>query len=495
MNTRERRPRRGRLGLQGKTLALFLAVALVPLGVALLLVDQITQAQVRVARGETDRLREPLGKASSVYKEAARARKDAFRAHAALQAARPDWPGLCAARDAASVGARLDALLGEEPELARARLDVDGQTLAERKRPLASASRTLELETAVAGAPGCSLHFTFATSAALQDELQAIGRMLAEQRYLDRVRGTLPSSYWWAFALLFGGVVAAVTLLAVVVARATNRRLLRLAAATTRVAEGDLDARVDEPGRDELADLAHAFNAMVEELRHSRAEIEYLQKIGAWQEVARRLAHEIKNPLTPIQLAVQQLESSYAGGDERFRRMLGDAREIVTEEVAGLRRLVDAFSSFAKLPRVETKPLDLGVVVDDVARETSIDIDPPPSPVTVAGDRLLLRRALRNLVDNAHEAGARAVRISWRERASEAQVTVDDDGPGVSPLLAAKIFDPYVTGKEHGTGLGLAIVKKTLLEHGGDIVLVPTPGPLGGARFELTLPLSSGGPG
>jgi nitrogen fixation/metabolism regulation signal transduction histidine kinase len=350
--------------------------------------------------------------------------------------------------------------------------------------------RTLDLVEPVAGAPGCSLALRFASSAQLLDDLQALGQVLSEQRYLDRVRRTLPSSYWWAFALLFGGVVAATTLVAIGVARSANRRIVRLAAATHRVAGGDLEARVEERGGDELAELAHSFNAMVEELRASRAEIEYLQKIGAWQEVARRLAHEIKNPLTPIQLAVQQLQSKYAGDDPRFKKMLDDASEIVTEEVGGLRRLVDAFSSFAKLPRVEPEPLDLAVVVDDVARDApSVELDPPARPVWVSGDRLLLRRALSNLVDNAREAGAGKVRVGWRADGDEALLVIEDDGPGVPAELAPRIFDPYVTGKEHGTGLGLAIVKKTLLEHGGDVTLAPRRATLGGARFEMRLPV------
>jgi nitrogen fixation/metabolism regulation signal transduction histidine kinase len=229
---------------------------------------------------------------------------------------------------------------------------------------------------------------------------------------------------------------------------------------------------------------------MVDDLGRSRAQIEYLQKIGAWQEVARRLAHEIKNPLTPIQLAVQELGTRYPGDDPAYRRKLDDATEIVTEEIAGLRRLVDAFSAFAKLPRVEPKPLDVAAVVDDVAREVPLECRPPAAPVTVSGDRMLLRRVLVNLADNAFQAGAKTVRVSWRRDGDVARVTVEDDGPGVPADLAERIFDPYVTTKPHGTGLGLAIAKKTVLEHGGTIALVGASA-LGGATFDITLPLAA----
>ena len=174
---------------------------------------------------------------------------------------------------------------------------------------------------------------------------------------------------------------------------------------------------------------------------------------------------------------------------ERFLR----ADPPTGEEIAALRRLVDAFSAFAKLPKVEVKPLDLATLVDDAARDVPGDafapeLEPPPSPVTVLGDRLLLRRVLTNLVDNAREAGAKKVRIAWGIAGGKAQLTVDDDGPGVPQALAGKLFDPYVTSKEHGTGLGLAIAKKTALEHGGTLTLARAPSPLGGARFVLVLP-------
>src|SRR5678810_908827 len=108
--------------------------------------------------------------------------------------------------------------------------------------------------------------------------------------------------------------------------------------------------------RDEMAELGSAFNTMLDDLEHARGQLEYLQRIGAWQDVARKLAHEIKNPLTPIQLAVQQTVSSYKGDDARFKRQLTDTGEIVEEEIAGLRRLVDTFRTLGALPKVEAAP-------------------------------------------------------------------------------------------------------------------------------------------
>src|SRR5262249_29183246 len=147
-----------------------------------------------------------------------------------------------------------------------------------------------------------------------------------------------------------------------------SRRLGQLTAAVRDVAGGRLDVRARVTGRDEVAELGHAFDDMVVELAESRARIAYLERIGAWQEVARRPAHEIKKPLTPIQLAVQQLGNKYAGEDLRFRKLLDESTEIVAEEIGTLRRLVEDFSAFAKLPRVAPAPLDLGELVADVVR-------------------------------------------------------------------------------------------------------------------------------
>jgi two-component system nitrogen regulation sensor histidine kinase NtrY len=479
-----------RMGLQGKAVAGLLTVALVPLCVALVLVREITHAAERVAAGEAARLQDPLERSRDAYREAVSARKESFRLSASLAASAPDILGACAPGTTAdTVKLVLDKLVAADPLLGRVALDTDGEERGVSERSFAEPMKVLDLDETIFASNRCTLHLRYGFRARLLEDQQVIAEALREQRFLAGVHRALPTSYVTAFALLFGGVVAAVTVIAIVVARRTSRRIQRLAVATARVAEGDLDARVDVPGKDELADLGHAFNRMVTDLRRSRAEIEYLQKIGAWQEVARRLAHEIKNPLTPIQLAVQQLASKYAGDDARFRKMLADASEIVTEEVAGLRRLVDAFSGFAKLPRVEAAKLDLAAVVDEVARDADfVELESPDAPVLVAGDRMLLKRALVNLVDNAREAGAKRVRITWASAEDGARLTVDDDGAGVPADVAARIFDPYVTTKEHGTGLGLAIVKKTLLEHGGDVVLDEARSPLGGARFVLRIP-------
>src|SRR4029079_17703071 len=127
-------------------------------------------------------------------------------------------------------------------------------------------------------------------------------------------------------------------------------------------------------------------------------------RMGVWQDVARRLAHEIKNPLTPIQLAVQQCVSSYKGDDARFAKLLLDTGEIVEEEIEGLRRLVDTFRTLGALPKVEKAPILLGELIEELRLDPQmtnrLELAPPTLPVTVRADKLLLKRVLVNLVEN-----------------------------------------------------------------------------------------------
>jgi nitrogen fixation/metabolism regulation signal transduction histidine kinase len=247
-----------------------------------------------------------------------------------------------------------------------------------------------------------------------------------------------------------------------------------------------------------MIELGSAFNTMLDDLEHTRGQVEYLQRIGAWQDVARRLAHEIKNPLTPIQLAVQQTVSSYKGDDARFKKLLTDTREIVEEEIEGLRRLVDTFRTLGQLPKVEKAPIALHELVEELKFDPTfaekLELRPPDKDVTVRADKLLLKRVLANLVENGVHAGIEAktdgkVVVGWTTDRDAVSITVDDQGKGVDDASRDKIFEPYVTSKATGTGLGLAIARKIAIEHGGELALAPGKAPTGGARFVVTLPL------
>ena len=369
------------------------------------------------------------------------------------------------------------------------------------------------------------LHAVFATARAPFDEHHEMSGFVDTYRRIEQRREADEQSYVFAFAALLGITILAAIGMGVFLAQGVSRRIGELARATRQVGAGDLRVRVNEEGIDELADLAQAFNRMVAEVESSRARIEYLQHIGAWQEMARRLAHEIKNPLTPIQLAVQEVERRYGGEDAGFRRLLQTTREIVEDEVGTLRRLVSEFSGFARLPRAELEPGDLAELLRQQAvrlrlgsddPETSpaestglpahvrLELDVSPAEAPAYLDRQMLGRVLANLTRNAVEVlsegagpgsedgvppgrapGRLALRLS--REGDYWMVDVDDDGPGIEPERRGAVFDPYVTTKPDGTGLGLAIVKKIVVEHGG-LVSAET-SPWGGARIRVRLPV------
>jgi two-component system, NtrC family, nitrogen regulation sensor histidine kinase NtrY len=500
------------------TLAIVLT-ALVPMLVALVL----ARAMVRqtAARFFVPEIGMRLDQALGVYQDLAHAVKAAMRSSASAIAARETLTQALRSGDGSSIQRELERAVQDSPGVVSLSVtDATGRVLAQvtRGSPLDPAKEHgLEVVRPIAedgGTPGAQLVALYATDRARFEELEDMSRFVDTYRQVERRRSSDEISYWYAFALLLGITIVAAAGVAVVLAHSVSSRIAELAAGTQRVGEGDLSITVPERGRDEITELARAFNRMVEEVQASRARIEYLQRIGAWQEMARRLAHEIKNPLTPIQLAVQELHSRYHGDDPAYRRVVDSTLEIVEDEVHSLRRLVSEFSDFARLPRAELGPSDLAAFLreqcdriqhtgegaesglEQRALELSTSSTVESAPVNMDGE--MLRRVLLNLVLNASEASRDAQRATvkvevrlHRDR-NHWVVDVDDDGPGVDSALREKIFDPYVTTKHTGTGLGLAIVKKAVVEHGGSIEAGPSP--LGGARFRIRLPVLDAAP-
>jgi two-component system nitrogen regulation sensor histidine kinase NtrY len=221
------------------------------------------------------------------------------------------------------------------------------------------------------------------------------------------------------------------------------------------------------------------------------------QKIAAWREVARRLAHEIKNPLTPIQLSAERLRRHFAGGPAGARALVDECTGTIVGEVESLKGLVDEFSQFARMPSPRTVPTDLHqLLLDTLALYNGIfadvTIEPRFAPeIPLVGlDHEQIRRVMINLVDNALEAMDRHGHIvveTLRDRTNNVvRVVVADDGPGIPVAEREKLFLPYYSTKRRGSGLGLAIVRRIIAEHGGSIDVgdnVPR-----GTRFTIELP-------
>jgi two-component system nitrogen regulation sensor histidine kinase NtrY len=221
------------------------------------------------------------------------------------------------------------------------------------------------------------------------------------------------------------------------------------------------------------------------------------QKIAAWREVARRLAHEIKNPLTPIQLSAERLRRHFAGGPSGARALVDECTATIVGEVESLKGLVDEFSQFARMPSPRIAPADLHRLIADslalyngIFTDVLIEVRFAPDMPLVRLDAEQIRRVIINLVDNAIEAMERRGRIvveTQRDAAnSVARIVVADDGPGIPQAEREKLFLPYYSTKRRGSGLGLAIVRRIIAEHGGSIEVGDnTPR---GTRFSIELP-------
>jgi two-component system, NtrC family, nitrogen regulation sensor histidine kinase NtrY len=386
-----------------------------------------------------------------------------------------------------AVGAELAARLAALTGGAIAIRDPGGATLAEAAAPpredaapwgrvaarlgrVASAGRTIPL-----GAPGSPV-------ARIEVSLASEG--------LARARALVLLAFLGALAAGTAGGAVAGRLLASRVTRPVEA----LQRAAARVAGGDLDARVGVAATGEVGELVSAFDEMTAELARSRSRLAQAERIAAWREVARRLAHEIKNPLTPIAMSVETLREAHERGRGDFGEIFDEGTRAIGEEVRRLKRIVDEFSRFARLPAPQRAPVPPEELVGSVLAlfpepppGVSIRREVEPGLPAVMADRDQILQVLLNLVRNALDAMPAGGMLSLAARRSGDAVafTVTDSGQGIAAEDLARVFEPYFTTKEGGTGLGLAIAHRIAEEHGGQLEAASSPGR--GATFTLTL--------
>jgi two-component system, NtrC family, nitrogen regulation sensor histidine kinase NtrY len=224
------------------------------------------------------------------------------------------------------------------------------------------------------------------------------------------------------------------------------------------------------------------------------------QKVAAWREVARRLAHEIKNPLTPIQLCAERMRRHFSGAAEPTRALVEECTTTIVGEVESLKGLVDEFSQFARMPAPRAVLMDLHGLLDDALSlyrglftDVQLGATYGPDMPKISADPEQLRRVIINLIDNAIEAVDRRGRIEITTLHDPAnsvvRIVVADDGPGIPAAERDKLFLPYYSTKQRGSGLGLAIVRRIIAEHGGSIEVGDnTPH---GTRFTIELPATA----
>ena len=315
-----------------------------------------------------------------------------------------------------------------------------------------------------------------------------------------------------AYGVAAGGVFLAI-LASLWIAARVSRPIERLAQAAEQVAAGNWETRVPERGHDEIGTLARSFNHMTGELVAQRDRLVQTERVAAWRELARRLAHELKNPLFPLQLTVENLVRARELPPEEFDEVFRESTQTLGMEIANLKTIIGRFSDFSRMPKPQLERIDANEALRRVAQlyfrpaargeqEPSENLSPAfkikcmleiaSDPLFIHVDPELLHRALSNLVLNAMDAMPQGgtLTLSAQPKGKAVELRVADTGEGLTPEECERLFTPYYTTKQHGTGLGLAIVQSVVADHQGGIAVESRVG--GGATFVITLPRADG---
>jgi two-component system nitrogen regulation sensor histidine kinase NtrY len=280
-----------------------------------------------------------------------------------------------------------------------------------------------------------------------------------------------------------------------------TRPVESLAGAARQVAGGNWDSRVEIQSSDELGELARAFNQMTQQLVEQRDRLVQAERVAAWRELARRLAHELKNPLFPLQITVENLLRAREQHAEQFEEVFRESAATLLAELANMRTIIGRFSDFAKMPRPQVQPVKLNELVRGVAKLFEPQIKVAERPLVamrlelaenleeIQADPDLLHRAVQNLVLNALDAMPSGGTLTLRTEQQPGRVSlaISDTGKGLTPEECERLFTPYYTTKQHGTGLGLAIVQSVVSDHGGKISVESDPER--GTTFRIELPV------
>jgi two-component system, NtrC family, nitrogen regulation sensor histidine kinase NtrY len=383
--------------------------------------------------------------------------------------------------------------LPQGPEGAVNRFRVDGQTFLR-------ASRRFPMERNGEPVSGKIL-----LSVMLPDGFEAGGRALTDAIEVFGQYRNYRSYFSIALILLYSLFAIPLLLIALLVAFQTGKEIVKpivhLEEAMRRVMDGDYSIRIISGGSDELSILVSSFNEMLSELELSREKLLQTEKVTAWQEIAQRMAHEIKNPLTPIKLSAERILKARSGDREHLERVVDKSVASIVQEVENLTSMLQEFSEFARLPAPRPKDISLKTVIQEV-----VAIYSPSFPVTtcdfssidpeqnISVDPSQIKRVFSNLLKNAYEAVSEEENghiliqsdLVRKGNSHYCRVKIEDNGYGIPEELRDKVFQPYVTSKKNGTGLGLPIVERIVADHRGRIWFETETGI--GTTFYIDLP-------
>jgi signal transduction histidine kinase len=304
-----------------------------------------------------------------------------------------------------------------------------------------------------------------------------------------------------AFLVGGGGIILAI-LISSWAAALVTRPVEKLARAAQEVAAGNWNTRVNIRGHDEVSQLAESFNRMTAELLTQKERLVQAERVAAWRELARRLAHELKNPLFPLQLTVENLLRAREQSPQQFDEVFRESSQTLLAEISNLKNIVGRFSEFSRMPHPQLQTVQVNELLRGVAQLFQAQLQAPgrppigykfelaPNLPAISADPELLHRALSNLVLNAMDAMPNGGTLTLRSSHNESNVILEvaDTGTGLTPEECERIFTPYYTSKQHGTGLGLAIVQSVVSDHGGRISVRSEPGR--GTTFVIELPIA-----
>lgn len=452
--------------LRNRLIAVFLAATLAPLAATWWIATELLERSVEFSSiDQLDRLSRTLEETGrTVYQQSReRLRREAAERRIAPTSYRGEsaaWPA--DVRDFAESG---------QPE--RFRLSEDGKTirlLARNGAEVLVYSRPMEMDLP-----------------ALSAQIRSARERVAQARGRDLRSGLVRT-----FALLVGGVWCVSLALLIFLAHRVSRPVQQLTAGLAHLAAGDLSTRIPEAGDDEAGRAIKAFNETAAQLEQSRERLVYLAQVASWRTLARKMAHEIKNSLTPIRLTMEEVLARGAAEDPRF---VEQAARIAVDEVETLERRVRAFTEFSSEPSVRPVTVDVNAAVEErvallapgrtgVRYETQLA---SPAPLARA-DADLIKGVLTNLLENAADA-AREVLIVTLAANGRVAIEIHDSGPGLSEQARRSLFEPTITFKKRGMGLGLSIARNNALLCSGDLELIESR--LGGAAFRLNLPAAA----
>lgn len=319
----------------------------------------------------------------------------------------------------------------------------------------------------------------------LREQGRIMGVLLAGSSLREQL--SLERAILWIGVWVGGSGILLGVLLGWWTTERVTRPIEQLADGARAVAGGDWSAKVESASRDEIGELARAFNHMTGQLIEQRERALQAERVAAWRELARRLAHELKNPLFPLQITIENLQRARTVRPEEFEDIFNESTVTLLEEVKNLQTIIGRFSEFARMPIPQFERMDVNDILRSVvklydAQLTAAKIDTvmelAPGELGIEADPEQLRRAFGNLVLNAVDAMKQGGRVVVRTAAhgTWVRIEISDSGEGLKDEECQRLFTPYYTTKQHGTGLGLAIVQGVVSDHHGQIAVESAPG-------------------